>query len=343
MTVAARTVWFVVPDGIDDPARVSGGNAYDRRLREQLAALGWVVHTREIDADATPDALADLPADALVLVDGLVGVRSPHVVEAASDRVRVVVLAHMVVAADAGADPPSIEAERRTLRCARRVITTSEWARGELVERGLVAADRVSVAVPGTDEAPLARGTESRGSMLCVGAVVPHKGQDTVVDALAALEPQLRWSCTMTGSLTTDRAFSARVTARAAEAGLSERISWTGVLTGPQLDAAYGSADLLVAPSRAESYGMAVAEALRRGIPVVASRVGGIPEAVAPGAAAMLVPPGRPDELSAVLRRWITDPALRARLTEAARRDAASRPSWISTAEAVDEALAVVS
>ena len=67
----------------------------------------------------------------------------------------------------------------------------------------------------------------------------------------------------------------------------------TGVLGDQELGRAYQRADLLVAPSRAESYGMAIADALRRGIPVVASRVGGIPQTVA-GRAALLVPPDEP-------------------------------------------------
>ena len=88
----------------------------------------------------------------------------------------------------------------------------------------------------------------------------------------------------------------------------------TGALADDDLDAAYRAADLLVAPSRTESYGMAIADALARGIPVVASNVGGIPLTVSPDRAAILVPP-EPQALSRVLDRWMLDPALRRRLT----------------------------
>ena len=117
-----------------------------------------------------------------------------------------------------------------------------------------------------------------------------------------------------------------------------------GVLAEDDLDRAYQRADLVVAPSRAESYGMAIADALRRGIPVVASRVGGIPQTVAASRAAVLVPPG------SSRARWATRcddgwsiPALRARLTRrgAARRGRAC-PRWSDTVDRVATTLAGV-
>src|SRR5690606_20279545 len=111
-----------------------------------------------------------------------------------------------------------------------------------------------------------------------------------------------------------------------------------GVLGGADLDAAYRAADLLVAPSRTESYGMAIADALGRGIPVIASRVGGIPSTVAPGRAAVLVPP-EPGALSRALDRWMTDPALRSRLKDEALRGRSSLPRWSDTVDRVAETL----
>jgi glycosyltransferase involved in cell wall biosynthesis len=127
----------------------------------------------------------------------------------------------------------------------------------------------------------------------------------------------------------------------AAAAGLDGRITMTGALAGDRLQDAYGNADLVVAPSRVESYGMAIADALRRGIPVVASNVGGIPSTVA-ARAAVLVPPGQPRALGDALRRWMADPALRERLTEQARRERATIPPWSATVERVAQALAGV-
>jgi len=340
--VTGRAVWFAVPAGFDDPVRVSGGNVYDRRVIDELEETGWSVHTTEIGPDAAADAaarLARVPDGALVLVDGLIAVRQPEAVVEASARCRVVVVAHMVVAGFADAAPEAIAAERRALCAAHHVIATSAWASERLIELGICRPGRSTVAVPGTDPAPAAAGTADGGALLCVGVVAPHKGQDTLIDALAGLRGAARWTCTIAGSVATDPEFAERVARRVDEAGLASHVRWAGVLGRDRLDAAYAGADLVVAPSRTESYGMAVADALRRGIPVVATRTGGIPEAVAPGDAAILVPPDRPDALRDALRRWMTEPALRERLTTAARRGREDRPSWRDTARSIHSTL----
>ncbi len=159
---------------------------------------------------ATP-ALSDLPDGALVLVDGLVARRRPAAVEAAAARLRLVVLAHMVSAAFADADPHDRGGERRVIAAAHHVIATSEWTRDELVRRGMLAPERISVAVPGTDDAPVATGTPTGGALLCVGVVAPHKGQDTLVEALATLGRDAPWRCTIAGSAAAYPEFAGRV------------------------------------------------------------------------------------------------------------------------------------
>ena len=115
-----------------------------------------------------------------------------------------------------------------------------------------------------------------------------------------------------------------------------------GTLAEDELDRAYQNTDLVVAPSRVESYGMAIEAALERGIPVLATRVGGIPQTVAASRAAVLVPPGEPEALSDALRRWVLDPALRTRLKEEARLGAANLPRWSETADRIAATLAGV-
>lgn len=338
----ALRVHFVVPRGVDDPERVSGGNVFDRRVRDGLSRIGWDVRVSQIDPDASSAAasiLADVPDEGLVLIDGLVAIGSPAALEAEAARLRIVMLAHMVSHAFADADPEAVEGERRALRAAARVIVTSEWTRTQLIERKLVPSERIVVATPGSDDAPRAIGTRTGGSVLCVGVVAPHKGQDTLVEALGALGAADPWRCTIAGSLTASPEFAQRVAGLAGETGVGDRITMTGVLTEGELDDAYRHADLVVAPSRTESYGMAIADALRRGIPVVASRIGGIPQTVAPGRAAILVPPDEPRAWSDVLGRWIADADLRARLTGEARRGRSGIPHWSTTADRVAETL----
>ena len=215
-------VHFLVPEGIDDPDRVSGGNIFDRHIRDGLARIGWEVQLTEVETDAASHAvLAGLPDGALVLIDGLVATDAPAAVETAAGRLRIVVLAHMVSAAFPDADPQGIDRERRALQAAHRVIATSEWTKRELVRRGLAAAERIDVATPGADEAAVSPGSPSGRALLCVGVVAPHKGQDTLVEALAALAAQPEWTCTIAGSLAARPDFADHITARARAAGVA--------------------------------------------------------------------------------------------------------------------------
>jgi len=333
---------FVVPAGIDDPERVSGGNVFDQQLRDGLSRLGWEVRMHEIDVDAGPLAepsYSSLLDDAVVLIDGLVATRWPAAVEADAHRLRFVVIAHMVSGAFADADSRTVQAERRMLRASRGVIATSEWTRAELLKESGLPSGRVVVVTPGTEDAREATGTPTGCGLLCVGVVAPHKGQDTLIEALARLGRDAPWTCTIAGSVAVHPSFADRVARLAVDNGLDDRVRMAGILSGEQLAAAYQSTDLLVAPSRTESYGMAITDALRRGIPVVASSVGGIPQTVA-SRAAVLVPPGEPRALSDTLRRWMLDSGLRARLRDEARRGRSLLPSWSDAAESVAATLA---
>jgi glycosyltransferase involved in cell wall biosynthesis len=329
-------VFFLVPDGVDDRERVSGGNVYDQRIRDGLAADGWdarIIPAADDGLGQTARALSQLPNGALVLVDGLLLAREPEAIIDSGARLRLVVLAHMVA-------PGLDDRERAAFRAAQRVIATSGWTRTELVAQDAADPHRIVVAHPGTDPAPATTASETGGRLLCVGAVTPLKGHDLLVRALTDLTHLEGWSCTIVGSLATAPDWVAGLRAEVAAAALAERIEFAGVLTGGALEDAYGRADLVVMPSRLESYGMVVAEALARGIPVLATDVGGISEAIAGSPAGLIVPPDDPWALSVVLRDWWTNPARRSELKAAAlkARDAA-RP-WSTTTAIVEAALA---
>ena len=137
-------VRFVFPEGIDDPARPSGGNAYDRRVCRGLAALGWAVHQHPIvGAWPRPGAEAraalartveQIPDGAVVLLDGLIASAVPEALVPQARRLRQVVLMHMPL----GHRPPDEEAdavrarERAVVEAAVAVVTTSEWSRRRL-------------------------------------------------------------------------------------------------------------------------------------------------------------------------------------------------------------------
>lgn len=328
-------VHVVVPAWIDDPARPSGGNVYDRQVCRGLAALGWMVHEHAVSGAwpragaaehaALARAIRRIPDGAVVLLDGLVACAAPAVLVGQASRVRQVVLVHM---------PLGDRRERQVLASAAAVVTTSAWTRQRLSELYALPLERIDVAEPGVDAAAIGPGTDAGDVLLCVAAVTPDKGHDVMLDAFATAT-DLSWRLACVGSLDRDPAFADGVQRRARENGLHDRVRFLGPRTGEELDRAYTGADLLVLASHAETYGMVLTEALARGVPVLAAEVGGVAEAMGHGddgtRPGLLVAPGDPAALGAALRDWLGDAELRGRLRRAARERRASLRGWSAT------------
>ena len=330
---------FVVPDSIDDPARPSGGNVYDRRLADELPGCGWSIREHPVagswpnpgpaERDRFDALLAGLPDDSLVLVDGLIASAAESLVTTAG-RSRVVVLLHMPEATK--------HVEPDVLNAAAGVIATSQWSRDWVITHCGLPGDRVWAATPGVDSATPAHGSPSGGSLLAVGPVVPAKGQDLLVAALAECA-NLDWSCTLAGAVDIDPAFVTSLQASAARAGIDDRLVLAGPLSSAELDELRSQSDVMISASRREAYGMAVAEGLAAGLPVIATEVGGHPEAVSQAAdgtrPGMLVPADDVDALAAGLRAFLTDPGLRASWRRSAQLRSRELLGWPETARAV--------
>jgi glycosyltransferase involved in cell wall biosynthesis len=213
------------------------------------------------------------------------------------------------------------------------------------VERHGLDPARVHVAVPGVDIADPVPGTAAGSELVCVAAVQPGKGHDVLLAALATLS-HLDWHCTLVGSLDLDPDFVDELHKTAADSGIVDRVRFVGELGYDDVRAAYAGADLLVLPSRAETYGMVVTEALAHGLPVVASSVGGVPEALGHGddgsLPGLLVPPDDRAALAGALQRWLEDPVLRRRLRRSAGLRRMTLPTWSRTTARVAEALGAV-
>lgn len=352
-----RTVHVIVPEGIDDPRQPSGGNVYDRRMCAGLPDTGWRVDEQAVGgAWPWPDAAAEralaqslhrVPDDAVVLVDGLIASSAPSVLIPAARRLRLVVLVHLPL----GHQPPghqvrgAREREGVVLGAARATVATSEWSRALLLRTHPLEPGRVHVAEPGADAGPVAPGTPDGGQLLCVAAVTWHKGHDLLLTALSGLTDSA-WRCVCVGSVSREPAFVADLHGRADAAGLRDRLVFTGALVGGELDSAYAGADVLVLPSRGETHGMVVGEALARGLPVIAAAVGGVPDAVGrardgrrPG---LLVPECDASALAAAIERWLSEPLLRAQLRDAAALQRTELPGWSTTARRIADVLARV-
>jgi glycosyltransferase involved in cell wall biosynthesis len=324
--MSAGLLEFLIPGKLQT---ATGGYGYDRRIIEGLRELGWAVAVHELDPsfprpsaaalDHARTVLANIGDGALVLIDGLALGAMPDVIKPHTTRLLLVALVHHPLAAETGAEPAiSLEleqSERQALQLVRHVIVTSRATKEALVHYRMTS-ERVSVVEPGTDPAPLARRGVGCVNLLCVAAVIPRKGHDVLIAALAALRT-LRWRLTCVGSVTHSPGTVTRLRAQLNRTGLTQRVTLVGEVPATVLKGLFLESDLFVLATRHEGYGMAVAEALAYGLPVVTTRTGAIPDLVG-SKAGVLVPPDNVGLLRAALARVLNQPTLRASLATGA-------------------------
>ena len=324
----------------------TGGYIYDRHIARGLRAAGWTVDVRSPgDMFPLPDdaaraqaggVIAALPDGALVVADGLAFGALPEVVAQHAERLRWVALVHHPLSFESGLSPGErtalFDSERRALAHARHVIVTSPSTARALAAFDVPAA-RIRVIEPGTDPAPRAHGGGAVASagegalcLLCVATVTARKGHAVLLGALAGLQDR-PWRLHCAGSLTRDADTVAAVRDAAARHGIADRVVWHGEVDAARLAALYAAADLFVLPSFHEGYGMALAEALARGLPVISSAAGAIVDTV-PADAGVLVPPGDAAALRAALHGAMDSPTQRASLAAGACAAASKLPTW---------------
>jgi len=322
----------------------SGGYAYDRRMIAGLSHRGWSVTVRTLDAgfprpspaarDHAARELAAIPDGRTVLIDGLALGAMPGEVERERTRLRLIALVHHPLAAETGIDRDTAaeleSSERRALAAVGLVVVTSS-ATGATLARYGVGRDRIAVVEPGTDRAAQARGSkDGLLHLLCVAALIPRKGHQTLARALAKIGDG-RWRLTCVGSVQRDPRTVEQLLARLRADGLEDRVLLTGEVDESTLANCYDRADVFVLPTFYEGYGMAVAEALAHGLPVISSATGAIPELLTDGAG-LLVPPGDPDALAAALLQ-VLDPDARAQLAKGALQARIRLSTWEDAAD----------
>ena len=344
-----KHVAFAVPGDI---ATATGGYIYDRRIVAELRKVGWQVDIIGLgDGFPWPNQqqrehaialLAGLAPGLTILVDGLALGALPELGAAWSPQRRLVALVHHPLALETGltaAEARAIAAsERRALTLARHVIVTSaETARALVADYG-VPESRLTICRPGTDRsAPKPKAPGATIRLLAVGSVVQRKGHDVLVEALASLK-HLPWQLKIVGDRSRDTVATRTLEALVLRHALGDRITLAGELRDDQVADSYAKADIFVLASRHEGYGMAYAEAIAHGLPVIGTTAGAIPETV-PASAGLLVPPSDPLALAAALRRLIEDSKERQRLAHGARVAAAALPTWQDTAALFARAL----
>jgi glycosyltransferase involved in cell wall biosynthesis len=327
---------WVVPGPLD---QLTGGYLYDRQMIDQLHTQGHVVVVHELPGRfpepderakrAAAEVLKRASAASLLIIDGLALPAFAGRLHLAQTPVLAVV--HHPLAIEQGLngemDGISAEHEQALWRQVAGFICPSWQTRRAIMAAGLDGA-LIETVHPGLQVLGRRRRRSSPTPrrLLCVAIVVPRKGHTLLLAALAGLRTY-DWRLDCIGSLQRDPAHVRRVRAQRQRLRLRGRVRLHGEVPAAMLRQAYYRADLFVLPSYHEGYGMALAEAVAAGVPVISTRVGAIPEAVAPGAG-VLVAPGDVQALRLALQRLWRRPDHYRRLCRGAWRGTGYYRSW---------------
>jgi glycosyltransferase involved in cell wall biosynthesis len=344
-----RAFTFAVPGDLATP---TGGYFYDRRMIAELERLGWHIDVVDLgegfpwpDGETRAAALTRLsaiPDGRITVVDGLALGVLPEAAARLSVRHPLIALVHHPLALESGLSAQQADilraSERTALAAASRIVVTSAATARHLSADYGVPTDRIVVARPGSDPAAAAQGSrDGVVRLLSVGAVVPRKGFDILIAALATLA-DLPWQLAIVGDRGRDPKTACQLDAEMARLAIGNRVALLGAVPHERLAELYAGVDLFVLASRFEGYGIAYAEAIAHGLPVIGTTAGAIPDTV-PADASILVAPDDPDALALALRRLIENPDERRRLATSARAAAQRLPSWQDSAKIVSRAL----
>ena len=342
-----RQMTFVFPGDINTR---TGGYRYDKRIIEGLTEIdsalnaplriNWQVSLMSLQGDYPSPTQAQLenaaaqlstvPDGMLTVVDGLAFSVMPDIMAQHSERLTIVALIHHPLALETGLSESQSKTlktlETQALRHAEHVITTSHLTAQSMVEYD-VESEKITAILPGTDVAEIAAGSGSdMCNLLCVATLTPRKAHNILLDALHRLS-DLDWHLYCAGSTDRNAAVHQQLLEQCNDLVLTENVSFTGELDDDELNAYYAQANLFVLASYHEGYGMVLTEAIARGLPIVCSDAGAMPQTV-PDGAGILVPPGDADTLADALRSAISDDKVQTRLKNAALKAREELRSW---------------
>jgi D-inositol-3-phosphate glycosyltransferase len=252
---------------------------------------------------------------------------------------------------------PRRDAEAELMQAVDAVVASTPTDRDQMVRLYGADPSKIRVIPPGVDlalfrpidpaEARVRLGLPADHRMiLFVGRFDPVKGLDTLLEAMALIvQSDPHWLdnaclCIVGGDrLDEPRRMDlelARIEAMRDSLGLHDVVTFLGAQTQDALPLYYSAAQVVVVPSRYESFGLVALEAMACGTPVIASNVGGLADLVRDGRTGFLVPDGDPHALAAKLLPLLDDPELRARLG-AHGVATAEAYSWATVAEKIDD------
>ena len=323
---------------------VTGASFFHRHILAAWQRMGVESEVVALDGEAPP-SLAERLSGCAVIVEGAAFERAAAIIPSLQAQGAVALIHHPTAL-----EPGTPEIRRQRLKALeasllprfRRVIAASQPIADRLTAEFGVAQDALRVITPGTD--PVSRrvidGACPDGSpceILSLGTLTYRKGHDVLLRALARLF-DLDWHLTLAGEVR-DADYASGLHDLIRALGIEAKVTLRGPLEGKALEQAWSAAEIFALATRFEGYGMAIAEALARGIPV-AITAGGAAESLVTPEAGVVAPVDDGEQLGKAMRRMIFSPALRATMSEAAWRQGQTFPDWQTQAAALRDAMA---
>lgn len=269
---------FLIPEPKD---RRSGGTLYDLQMVDALLEKGCDVKTDWVSENkGIQNLLTDLDKDDLLIIDGLV-FHQNYKDSSLLDGFEKIYLTHLPFWLEPGIDAG--ESKKRKfrevsfmLRC-KRVITTSSFIQNRIIECGISEAKTIVINPKIIDQSLQKQNYKKMPEeLLVVGAVHFGKGLDLLIEALGHLD-QNDWKLKIAGIFDSDDGYFKRLNQAIGRHNLASKIEFLGECNPNKIIELYQNSDLLIHPSRFESYGMVISEAIRHGLPVIASDAGALP------------------------------------------------------------------
>lgn len=332
-------ILFVIPGDINLP---TGGYRYDRKIIEEFRRLGHQVNILSLEGNypeptekekyAALQKLRELPDYSVAIVDGLAGGGHPALMETLKIKAPVVALVHHPLCLENGLDSQTakrLEASEATgLKAASQIVTTSPETTRTVQKLFKVMPRLVDHVLPGVEASTKSKPPNPSQPirLLCVGSVIERKGHRVLVEALAHLK-DLDWRLDCVGKTDFQPELFAKIKDLVSQENLEDRIVFHGAVDEDVLEDTYAHAHVFVLPSLFEGYGMVYAEAIVRGLPVIATTAGAIPDTV-PSQCGILVEPGNALALAEALKVMIADPDAQRQYREGALSAANGFPTW---------------
>lgn len=342
--VLNHPIFFAIPGDINT---LTGGYGYDRRLMSELQKCGLQIQHIELSesfpkpsASALNDAsnqFASLPDGSTIIVDGLAFGVMDDIAEKHAKRLKLIALCHHPLALESGLSAQDAKtfqkSEQRALSAAQAILVTSHNTARILQQQFDIPIEKITVALPGTDKHIFSLCNGLPPILLTVATLTQRKAHDILIDALAQVA-HLPWRARFVGGMEFDPQWVTYLQNKVDSYGLMHRITFVGSVD--DISNEYSQADIFVLPSLFEGYGMAFAEALSFGLPIVATRTGAVQDVV-PENAGILIPPGNIDVLAACLTQLLCDNTERKQLQQGAQQAAQKLSTWLNAAEIVDQ------